>query len=671
MKRFALLLCLLPISLFAQERNTEEDVQQLKAKIAASEKDKKLVWMDSLAEYMITYTSVQSDSIFKETVSYALQVDSLRIATWHTANLIFIQNNEKGAPAKGKELFLNFLPKVQTHSFDQAASKFYIEGADSHYFLDEHEEAIRFYDSAIVKAIKAKDKRFEGLAKLYKGGSLSFAGEFAEASKILQEAAAIFSETKDSSNILGAKNSLAILYSQNAFFEEAEKERTEAIELAKKMGNNGQLISLYYNAATDARKQGNDKERIQYLKLAIASNEKISRNQFFKAPLYSAMAIAYAQADSLTLAESYLEKMENEVADLEGRNRETYVEALKNFEFAKGSYGRALRYGKEHLEIERSGSHYEEVQEAEKFLADVYERMGNKSAAYDHFKKFEAIKDSLGNAQKIKGLSYYQTLYETEKRDATIEAQQDDIALLDAENRLKNQWIVFGGIGLLLSFGGVLLFRSRRSAEKKRMMQERFSQDLIKAQEEERTRVARELHDSVGQKLMLLTKRTKSSGDPDMETLAGTTLEELRSISRGLHPAALERLGVTRAIESLVNEVDANTPIFFTNEIDNIDDAIPTTEALHLYRIVQEVLSNMVKHAEAKAASVVIEREGKAIHATIKDNGKGFLYSEKMNLNTSLGMKTLMERAKILHSKLAIDSAPNKGTTVKLTIPLP
>lgn len=223
----------------------------------------------------------------------------------------------------------------------------------------------------------------------------------------------------------------------------------------------------------------------------------------------------------------------------------------------------------------------------------------------------------------------------------------------------------------LLSFISIsilLFIHYKNKAERKR--NEAYTHNLIEAQEEERTRVARELHDSVGQKLMLLTKKTKTVGNNEMESLAENTLEELRTISRGLHPANLERLGPTAAIRSLIDEVDANTNIFFTYDIENIDTLISKEASLHLYRIIQEVLNNMVKHSEAKSATVTIEKKGKTIETVISDKGKGFDHSEKIKSSASLGMKTLLERAKILNSKIDIKSQINKGTTVTLITPI-
>ena len=304
------------------------------------------------------------------------------------------------------------------------------------------------------------------------------------------------------------------------------------------------------------------------------------------------------------------------------------------------------------------------------FLSTVYDKLGDNSKAFFHYKAYHDLRDSISSVQKVKGLSYYQTLYETEKRDAKIEAQSAEITLLDTQNKIKNQWIIFGGLGLIALFSISYLLRSRNFARNKQRLLTEYSQNLIKGQEEERSRLARELHDSVGQKLMLLTKKTKSVKNPEMESLAGNTLEELRSISRGLRPVALEQLGTTTAIQTLINEFDANTDIFFTHEIANVDTALTKETSLHLYRIIQEALSNMIKHAEAKAASVEIDLEDNEVKVVIKDNGKGFNFEEKIKEGKSLGMRTLLERAKIMNSKLRIKSEQGKGTSIFLTVPI-
>jgi signal transduction histidine kinase len=657
-------------AIFGQEVTSEKMIDALKLKIEQSEKGVKLNWMDSLSNYIVRRTNFESDSIVKETVRYALELDSLRIATWHTANRIYYHNNISGNLKEGNKIFINFLEKAKTCENHSALAKFYLEGADNFFFLEDQKSAVVYYDLTIVEAEKAGDEQFVGLAKLYKGGTLSFLGEFSKASQVLQEASQIFQKAQDTFHIIGAKNSLSILYSQNAFFDEARIERDEAIVLAQRIESFGHLTSFYYNAATDARKQGILQGRIINLKAAVNANKKTRNPELNETTLLAGLVIAYSELDNVSEAEDYMAKIERSGEKIWfERNKDPYLDAAKNLAFAKKQYNLALKYGLEHLAKAREGTQYEEILSAEKFLAGAYEAIGNKEVAYEHFKKYTSINDSITNVKKIKALSYYQAIYETEKRDLKIRAQQSDIALLDARNSQKNQLFIFVSLGLFLIFGLIVMARSRNGAKQRQRMNEVFSQDLINAQEEERTRVARELHDSVGQKLILLSKQTKKIGNPEMESLAGSTLDELRSISKGLHPVALDKLGITAAIVSMINEVDANTNTFFTNEIENIDNLLSKEASLHFFRILQEILNNMVKHAEAKVVSVTIEKKGNTIHATLKDNGRGFEVSEKRKLNSGLGMKTLMERANILKSKLDIKSKPNHGTTIELIIP--
>jgi len=657
-------------NLFSQVSSEKTKIANLKTKIAQSKNAEKLKLLDSLANYIIFETEQNPDSISRVSMAYALKLDSLNMAGMHLSNLIDNLNNVEGKPDVSlKEFSKNkfFIKKIKDA---KVLAKLYLNVGDSYYYLKDYKTSVQYYDSTQVFAKQGNAKRLLGLAILYKAGTIGNEGNFAQASKDLQEAAKIFNEIKDTSKIISAKNSLSILYSQNHFFKEAKTERDEAIKLAEKVKNYGQLVSFYFNAATDAKNSGEPSHQIKNLLRSMEYAKKSNHLGLFESTILASLVAAYSEQGDIANAERYMDALEKNPENLAGNKKVDYLDALKNIAFAKGNLQNALLYGKEHLAIKHKNTDYMETMVAEKFLAKVYEALGNNDEALRQYKNYSKIKDSISNIQNVRALSYYQTIYETEKRDLKIIAQQSDIALLDAENRQKNQWMLFGGLGLLCLFGFIILIRSRNNAKKRQRLQEGFSQGLIKAQEEERTRVARELHDSVGQKLMLLTKKTKSVGNPEMEALAGNTLEELRTISRALHPANLERLGPSAAIRTMIDEVDENTDIFFTYDIENIDALLSKEASLHLYRIIQEILNNMVKHAYTKSASVTIEKKAMTIKTVIADNGKGFDHSEKLKSSVSLGMKTLLERAKILNSKIDIKSQLNKGTTVTLIIPI-
>lgn len=669
MRRFLLAwFCLLSISISAQE--TEHTLYELLQKINTTEKGERLLWLDSLSTHLRKETGFQSDAIARETVDYALELDSLRIAVKNTAYLIYFQNNITRDLEEGNRIFLDFLAQAEMCTDHSILSRFYLEGADNYLYSENQEKAIEFYTLSEKEAFLAGDTLQMGVAKMYKGNALSFMGKFSEASEEFQDALEIFQKMNDIHYVISAKSFLSDLYSQNSFYEEAKKERDEGIALAKKIGSYGHLSAFYYNTALVNKDEGAYKEAITNLKMALDAGRKTDNPQFYESTALTGLVIAYSEVDSISKAEFYLREFEDIYKNRIENVKELHLDALMHLAYARKEYVLALKYGKEFLKLKSSGTNFENIQFAEQFVSKVYEALGDTDQAYAHFKRYTQIKDSIGKIKNVKALTYYQTLYETNKRDLKIQEQQANIALLDAKNKRSNQLLLFGGLGLLLIFGVIVLARSRNAARRRQNMQIAFSQDLINAQEEERTRIARELHDSVGQKIMLLAKQTKTFGNHNMQSLATNTLDELRTISRGLHPATLDRLGLTAAIITMINEVDAHTNIFFTNEIDTIDLYLPKEASLHLYRILQEILNNMVKHADAKVASVHIAVKKQMIEVVVKDDGNGFNYVEKIKSKTSLGMRTLMERASILNATLHIKTKPNHGTKVTLLIPI-
>ncbi len=670
MRNLVFILVLSSFYAIGQDKALNEHIETLKNKIANSENTIKLKWLDSLTTLVEFDETFKYDSIARQTIYYALELDALHIAAKNTNKLIHYQNNILGNSVEGQKIFENFLSTIENVSSNAIKARFYLYGADCYAGLVDFNTALKYYKQAERLAIQANNQPLIGSIALKTGGIYMETGDAVDASKHIQDAIRVFTKEQDTFNLINAKSDISILYSQNAFYKEAKKERDEAIALSNRFKGETAVSLLYYNAAADYRLIDEQEKRISNLRLALANNNSEFK-RFYEPFFLCDLTIALAENDSLEKAEQYFNKIKSDPETYaEGIQKEMYIEVLKQMALGKGQYREAINYGKQHLALKKEHEGYVEIMNAEKFLSDVYKKVNDGENYQKHLINYYKIKDSISKVQNVKSLTYYQTLYETEKRDLKIQAQESDIALLDEKNKVKNQWLLFGSIGLIAFFGFIMLYRSRNAAKQKQFLQEKFSQDLIKTQEEERTRVARELHDSVGQKLMLLTKKTKSSGDEDLESLAGNTLEELRSISRGLHPATIERVGITSAIKTLINEVDTHTNIFFTNDIENIDGKLSKEVALHMYRIIQEVLNNIVKHAEAKAAFVTIKAKDGQIITTINDNGKGFEFSKDSKTQHSLGMKTLMERAKIIKSKLQIKTQPNKGTAVKLITPI-
>ena len=656
-------------SLSAQEQLKEPDINALKYYARQATGIEKLKLLDSLCWVTRDRIDLKYDSIVKATVDYAIALDSFNIANRQAARLVWSLTNRLGKPNEGKAFFEDFDALDLPVTDNALLARFYINGGDSYYFSEDIDKAIEIYDLASEHALEAGDSILYGISKKYIADAYARMGNLVDASKMLGEVEKIYIKTKDTVRLVNTKSSRADLYSMNGFYDEARTERDEAIALAKAINYDSGLISALYNASIDNSKTDNSKTAIYNLNLALSYARNSDVKDRYVPQLLNKLLREYASVDSLDKATVILKELQEAPEYYtQGLFKDDHTRALAQYYLAKKEYSKALNYANEYYKFQIANNTIENIMGAHDLLHLVHTDMGHSDKALYHFKEATKINDSILSIERTKVLSYYQTLYETEKRDAEIASQESEIEILDSQNKIKSQWILFGGIGLFVLFLIIYLVRSRKFVKHKQRLQEQFSQDLINEQERERTRLARELHDSVGQKLMLLSKQTKSSGDSNMENLADTTLEEIRSISRGLHPSNLERLGLTESINALVYNINANTDLFFTDEIDNIDNILSKDAELHIYRIIQETLNNIVKHSEAKAVKMNINKTVNAINIEVSDNGKGF-DSETKYKTISLGLKTLYERAKIIGAQIHLNSQVNSGTKITLNIP--
>ncbi|MEO1033900.1 MAG: ATP-binding protein [Bacteroidota bacterium] len=661
------------INLCDAQEDIAPKVQELKARIFQLEGGQKLKLMDSLSR-LISYDGqpeFKFDSITRATIHFAYELDSIDIALARTNALLFYYANRVNNPKEGIKLLKDFERRnMLIEDYDMLA-RLYTNAGDAYFFSGALEASIPIYEKAENFALKDKDTSLYATARTYKAAAYVDTGDYATGSKLLKETTSIFMQQKDTTNLLIARNTLAIIYSKMGFYKEAKQEREQVSAIALLRGDYNAFIPNLFNLSIEAKKQGHQHLRINYLKTAYREIEKLHKPYNYTPIIIYGLLSAYAQNDSLTKAKIYFDKITEYYAKKDPIPFEyAYRSALADYYYSTESFAKALEEAQKVLEIHLGSNNTEGIYQSYEQLAKIKRALGDFENAYLFFTKYNRFKDSINSLQKAKALSYYQTLYETEKRDFKIAEQASEISLLNTKNKLHRQWLLFGGLSVLILFIITYLWRSRQYARHKKRLQEKFSQDLITEQENEHSRLAMELHDSVGQKLMLLKKNTKKLNDEHMEALAEGALDELRSISRGLYPAVLNRFGFSKAIWAMVDEIDSSSDILFTLDIENIDEHISKEAAIHLYRIIQECLNNILKHSKAKAVAIDIEKENQSIHTTITDNGKGFEVSKAIRSSRSLGMNTLLKRAKIIKSKIHIDSLNNKGTTVNIITPI-
>lgn len=222
---------------------------------------------------------------------------------------------------------------------------------------------------------------------------------------------------------------------------------------------------------------------------------------------------------------------------------------------------------------------------------------------------------------------------------------------------------------------------SRRAIAEKEAARTRLLEQLINAQEEERKRIARELHDGVGQALSSLMVGMKlATQQEDVDAIHAQTeamrgqvaeiLEQVRLLSRQLRPSVLDDLGLAVALERYAEEFRRIYPNFEVDLHCELPGRLPPTIETTLYRIVQEAMTNAARHSGGHTISVLVTRRGNRVRAIIEDDGHGFDPVQARRAQTSVGIHGMAERAELVGGTLDIESSP-EGTTVYVEIPLP
>jgi len=229
---------------------------------------------------------------------------------------------------------------------------------------------------------------------------------------------------------------------------------------------------------------------------------------------------------------------------------------------------------------------------------------------------------------------------------------------------------------------------ARDITEEKRMRDNLnfYLAEVTKAQEEERNRIARELHDDTIQALVVLSRQlddiasdvgglyeAERANLDNLRQQANTIIEGLRRLSQDLRPPILDRLGLIPALEWLASDVSKYSGIEVNTHLLGTERRLPKESELMLFRIAQEALRNAWRHSEATSADLVVEFDVGAVRMTVKDNGKGFILPQSVSDLTrsgKLGLAGMRERALLLGGDMSIESEPGRGTTITVEAPV-
>lgn len=646
-----------------------QDIQYYR--IIADTTHNQLLKLEALDSVISKSRNTNNDAFIAFSYQYinlAKELDSIDLAAKKAMNLQYVLTNYSNDPRKA----VTIINEVLAHKYKIKDSfllgGLYLKRGGANFRIDRL-KAINDYTLAL-KNFGKKDSIYVADTYLFRGQSFSSLGKFVPAGEDFKKAYTYFENLKDYEYMLYAHQGNITMYSMNGFYEKAKIERDILVNKLIELDLIKRLVASYYNQSIDYKKNNNKKLQLKYLLKGDSILKLLKINESLDYIIInSKLAEYYSNVFDFDKAEKHLRLVNTKKQVIEGDLlAESYYCGANAIYFEKTEdFEKALLFANKKIAISHKLNHEEDKMESHLILSNIYNKLGDYKKSLENKDEYYEIKDSIYNQSSANALAYFQTLYETEKKGKELVEKSTDLKLLEKDSDIFKKLSITIVVVVILTFGLILLYRNQKGLKSKKILQEQFSQDLLQSQENERIRIAKDLHDGIGQKLLILKNKLNQS---DNKTLVNETIDEVRTISRDLYPFQLQELGITKAIEHTITQIDENTTLFISAEIDNIDHIFQKEQEVNIYRIVQESLSNIIKHAKAEASKVSIKKLADKIIISIKDNGVGFDFNNKYQETNTLGLKTLLERTKFLSGQMKIQSKKGDGTLIEFTFPI-
>lgn len=306
----------------------------------------------------------------------------------------------------------------------------------------------------------------------------------------------------------------------------------------------------------------------------------------------------------------------------------------------------------------------------------IYEEQEDYENAFKAYKEKVAVNDSLdeiGNAQLLAELQFK---YDDEKKERIRSVKENKLKLeikqnqIDMANFQQRVFMLIGGFVLVILVIIILYIRLKQKSDNL------FSFTIANKLEEERGRIARDLHDGLGQSMIVLKNRfnnldvNNEDQISDLNNNFSEVIEEVRSISRSLIPPELRRLGLIKAIETMMNDIEQSTGMIVTTDLTALENVeFEEHQSIRLYRIIQELCTNTIKHAGASSIKLDFIKENGVVYMTYRDNGAGLDLEKWKSAENSVGFKSIQQRLKYLKGTIKVEK-PKIGFKVELKFPI-
>lgn len=449
-------------------------------------------------------------------------------------------------------------------------------------------------------------------------------------------------------------------------YEKAKEYSSKSIELAS--NKSVTLISRYYQRGKINLLLGDTLSAISDFKKG--SNVQLNSLQNAIANTYK----KYSKALFLYYTGSYEEayKLFKDVLEYNKNSKRleylshSYI-YMSRIKYKNNELDKALELSLTGLSLTANKRFLEHELEFYQTIYNIFKLKNNSQKALEYLEKLKLIEDEVFNEENTKALA----IQEAEnnfaiERQATKFKYKADLRKEAEQKKI----ILFSSSAILLFVGlGFILFVNRKkriNAQREQVLQEEYTTQLLKKIEEERSRISGDLHDSVNHNLLQIKEKIKQGSIPDTKEISDI-ISQVREISHNLSPAMFNQLGLEHSVEELCRKITETTSLKLSYQI-IYKKELDKNKELQIYRIIEEALSNVIKHSQATHAFIKLVSDSSALVVNIKDNGKGMKHKKEDGKTFNFGLHNIQQRSKSIKGIVSFLSS-NKGTEVNLKIP--
>ena len=556
-------------------------------------------------------------------------------------------------------------------------------------YYSNQEESKVYTEKFLEYAEKRKDSLYIAFANFYLASSYSMENQYDKALKHFLKTLAYYEKTNDKNRMPSVINAIGSIYEKKDEYSIALSYYQRSIVMSKStndrrraaigfvnVGNVYQHLNDYQNSITALE------ESISLLD-ALRTDEpnEVSRTEQHYNIAKLNLASSYVKNNNISEAQELYKLMFSELDSIQDRMLYGYAfQGQGDLYFEIKNFKKSLKPYEKALKIFRNNNYEDGVYHIMPNLIDAYKLNKNFEKGLLLSYEYNKIKDSLFNIDKNKVLTEAMQKFEVAQKEQLLAEKNLEIEKSKSQHNL----LILGLLSLaILTISLILFYRKRlkyrtklAAQEKARLQQENkitAMDSMIAGQEQERARIAKDLHDSLGGLLSSVKSYFQASHKQNdnnekkvvkTATLIDQAASEVRRISHNMMPHALTIAGLKDAITDIAERLEAEK-YGVTLEIHELPK-FDTTQEIMIYRLIQELVYNIKKHAQASSVFIQLYTHNDRVHLTVEDDGQGFELEQAKN-KKGLGLESIQSRVAYLNGEVLWDSEPSKGTTVNIS----